>query len=83
MWSKALSERDLCVCILEMRTEAMHGCRSKILPRSAQILKVIGKVFTMHVNARSSNHDPNHDLDHDPKRLFWNVILAYVNTAIV
>ena len=22
---KALSERDLCVCILEMRAEAMHG----------------------------------------------------------
>ena len=23
----------------------------------------------MHVNARSSNHDPNHVLDRDPKRL--------------
>ena len=43
--------------------------RSKILPRSAQILIVIWKAFAMHVNARSSNHDPNHVLDRDPKRL--------------
>ena len=43
--------------------------RSKILPRSAQIPIVIGKVFVMHVNARSSNHDPNHEADRDPKRL--------------
>ena len=67
---KALSERDLCMCILDMRAEAMHGSiRNKILPRSAQILIVIGKAFAMHVNARSSNHDPNHVLDRDPKRL--------------
>ena len=48
-----------------------HGLRSKskILPRSAQILIVIGKALAMHVNARSSNHDPNHVLDRDPKRL--------------
>ena len=43
--------------------------RSKLLPRSTQILIVIGKAFAMHVNARSSNHDPNHVLDRDPKRL--------------
>ena len=43
--------------------------RNKILPHSAQILIVIGKAFAMHVNARSSNHDPNHVLDRDPKRL--------------
>ena len=45
--------------------------RNKILPRSAhcQILIVIGKAFAMHVNAHSSNHDPNHVLDCDPKRL--------------
>ena len=42
---------------------------NKILLRSAQILIVIGKAFAMHVNARSSNHDPNHVLDRDPKRL--------------
>ena len=30
---------------------------------------MIGKAFAMHVNARSSNHDPNHVLDRDPKRL--------------
>ena len=55
----------------------MHGSiskrglrsRSKILPRSAQIPIVIGKAFAMHVNARSSNHDPNHVLDRDSKRL--------------
>ena len=74
---KALSERDSCVCILEMHAEAISAwvnqrglfSRNKILPRSAQILIVIGKAFTMHVNARSSNHDPNHVLDRDPKRL--------------
>ena len=46
----------------------MHS-RNKISPRSAQILIVIGKAFAMHVNARSSNHDPNHVLDRDLKRL--------------
>ena len=30
---------------------------------------MIWKAFAMHVNARSSNHDPNHVLDRDPKRL--------------
>ena len=43
---KALSERDSCMCILEMRAEAhQRSLRSsnKILPRSAQILIVIGK----------------------------------------
>ena len=43
--------------------------RSKLLPHSAQILIVIGKAFTMHVNASSSIHDPNHVLDRDLKRL--------------
>ena len=67
----------VCAHMLKMRAEAMHKhigqsalrglrSRSKILPRSAQILIVIGKAFTMHVNARSSNHDPNHVLDRDP-----------------
>ena len=42
---------------------------NKILPRSAQVLIVIGKAFAMHVNARSSNPNPNHVLDRDPKRL--------------
>ena len=78
---KALSERDSCVCILKMRAEAMHkrmgqsaradcavGAKYYLAVRR-QILIVIGKVFAMHVNARSSNHDPNHVLDRDPKRL--------------
>ena len=43
--------------------------RNKILPRSAQILFVIGTVFAMLVNARSSNHEPNQEADRDPKRL--------------
>ena len=30
---------------------------------------MIGKAFVAHVNARSSNHDPNHVLNHVPKRL--------------
>ena len=30
---------------------------------------MIGKAFAMHVNACSSNHDPTHVLDCDPKRL--------------
>ena len=74
---KALSEHDSCMCILEMRAEAMHGSisadcavlsRNKIFPRSAQILIVIGKAFAMHVNAHSSNHDPNHVLKHLSER---------------
>ena len=36
----------------------------------------------MHVNARSSNPNPNHVLDRDPKCLS-NVILAHVNTACI
>ena len=43
--------------------------RNKMLPRSAQILIVIAKAFAMHVNAHSSNHDPNHVFDRDPKCL--------------
>ena len=43
--------------------------RNKILPRSAQILFVIGTAFAMHVNARSSNHEPNQEADRDPKRV--------------
>ena len=43
--------------------------QNKLLPRSAQILIVIGKAFAMHVNARSVNHGPNHEADRDPKRL--------------
>ena len=43
--------------------------RNKILPRSAQILFVIGTVFAMHVNAHSSNHASNQEADLDPKRL--------------
>ena len=78
---KTLSERDSCVCNLKMRAEAMHkrmgqsaradcavGAKYYLAVRR-QILIVIGKVFAMHVNARSSNHDPNHVLDRDPKRL--------------
>ena len=30
---------------------------------------MIGKAFVAHVNERSSNHDPNHVLNHIPKRL--------------
>ena len=66
-----------------MRAEAMHwSCKSmawvnqrglcsrnKILPRSPQILIVIGKAFAMHVNAHSSNHKSNQEADRDPKRL--------------
>ena len=43
--------------------------RNKILPRSAQILFVIGTAFAMLVNAYSSNHEPNQEADRDPKRL--------------
>ena len=68
--------------------------RSKILPPSAQILIVIGKAFAMHVNAGSSNHDPNHVLgDRDPKRLSERDFspcehsqsneIAFVNTSAV
>ena len=40
-----------------------------MLPRSAQILFMIGTAFEMHVNARSSNHEPNQEADRNPKRL--------------
>ena len=30
---------------------------------------MIGTAFAMHVNAHRSNYDPNHEADHDPKRL--------------
>ena len=43
--------------------------RNIILPRSAQILFVIGTVVAMLVNARHSNHEPNQEADRDPKRL--------------
>ena len=68
---KALLERDSCVCLLEIGAEAMHGSirRSKILLCSVQSLIVIGKEFAMHVNARSSSHDPNRVSDRDPKHL--------------
>ena len=77
---KALSERDLCVCILKMHTKAMHlahgsisarrlRSRGKILLRSAEILIMIGKAFVIHVNAHSSNPNPIHVLDYDSKCL--------------
>ena len=73
---KALFRNVIRACAFwKMRTEGMHGSISadcavgtKLL-RSAQILIMIGKAFAMHVNACSSNHDPNQVLDRDPKRL--------------
>ena len=59
-----------------MHAKAMHGSISadcavetKYYLAVRRILIVIGNAFAMHVNARSSNHDPNHVLDRDPKRL--------------
>ena len=43
--------------------------RNNILPRSAQILFVIGTAVAMLVNERSSNHEPNQEADCDPNRL--------------
>ena len=40
-----------------------------MLPRTAQILFVIGTAVAMLVNAHSSNHEPNQEADRDPKRL--------------
>ena len=54
---------------------------NKLLPRSAQILFVIGKAFAMLVNARSSNHDPNHEADRNWND-FRNVIRSFVNRPI-
>ena len=72
---KALWERDLCMCILKMCTEAMH----KRMGQSAREQNITSQcadpdcdwegIFAMHVNARSSNHDPNHVLDRNPKSL--------------
>ena len=76
---KTLSERDSCVCILKcalkpyisawVNQHARTAQEEQNITRSAQILIVIEKAFTMHVNARSLNHDPNHVLDRDPKHL--------------
>ena len=43
--------------------------RNKILPRSVQILFVIGTAFAMLVDAHSSNHEPNQEADRDQKWL--------------
>ena len=68
---------DLCVCILKLRAEAMH----KRMGQSARADCAVGAKYyladpdrdwegiAMHVNAQSSNHDPNHVLDRDPKCL--------------
>ena len=73
---KALSKRDLCVCILEMRAEAMHesisadcavGTKYYLAVRRSCLL--IGKAFAIHVNAHNSNPDPDHEADRDPKLL--------------
>ena len=74
-WSHALAHGSVSACGLRST--------SKILPRSAQILIVIGKAFAMHVNARGSNHDPNHVLDRDPKRLSERGSIDHVNTASI
>ena len=73
---KALSERDLCMCILEMRAEAML---KPCMGQSAQIAQWEQNITSQCAdpdcdwegvcNARSSNHDPNHEADRDPKRL--------------
>ena len=73
---KALSDRDSCVCtgkyarnplaivhslqLACMAQRVNQRSRNKILPRSAQILFVTGMAVAMLVNARSSNHKPNH-----------------------
>ena len=66
---RALSERDSCMRILEMHAEPMRGSICTVGTKCAQILFVIGTAVTMLVNARSSNHKPNQEADHDPKRL--------------
>ena len=71
---KALSERDLCVCILEMRAEAMHGSISADCAVGTKYYLAMRRSWSwlgrrLHVNAHSSNHDPNHVLDRDLKRL--------------
>ena len=74
---KALSERDSCVRILEMRTEAMHGSISAdcavgtkyYLAVRRSCLWLGRRAFAMLVNARSLNHNPNHEADRDPKLL--------------
>ena len=43
--------------------------RNKILPCSAQILFVIGMAVAMLMNVHSLNHEPNQEVDRDPRRL--------------
>ena len=65
------------VCVhFGMRAEAMHGSISadcavgtKYYLAVRRSWSWLGRRFAMHVNACSSNHDPNHVLDRDLKRL--------------
>ena len=66
---KALSQRDSCVCILEMHAEAMHGSISadcavgkKYYPAVRRSRSWLGqRLQCMWTHVTSSNHDPNHE----------------------
>ena len=69
---KALSERDSCVSILNMRTEAMHGSISADCAVGAKYyLADPDRDWEGVCNACErtySNHDPNNVLDRDLER---------------
>ena len=78
--AKLFRKRDSCMCILKMRAEAMHkrmgqSARADCAVGAKYYLAMrrswswLGRRLQCIVNARSSNHDPNHVLDRDPKRL--------------
>ena len=90
---KALSERDLCVCILKLRAEAMH----KRMGQSARANCAVGAKYYLAVPRSWSwlgrrlqcmwTHVVQITIPITFwiafRNVFWNVILAHVNTASV
>ena len=90
---KALSERDLCVCILEMRAEAMHKC----MGQSARADCAVGAKYYLAVRrswlwlGRRLQHMWTHVVQITIPITFWiairnvfrNMILAHVNIAFI
>ena len=64
---KAVSERDSCMGILEMRAEAMHwsicAVGTKYYLAVRRSCSWSGWRFAMLVNGHSSNHEPNQEVD--------------------
>ena len=86
---KALSERDSCACILEMRAEAMHGSISLDCAVGTKYYLAVRRSWSW--LGRCLQCMWTHVVQITIpitfwiviQNVFWNVILAHVNTAIV